>query len=191
MPLFHKQLKDRLIERGWSREEAERTHNLINDPDRQAKHQPVRMQMNLIVYWMVLTVLTIGNFMISLVLIPFLLILSPTQALVVVAILGIIFGLLFNLLIFDIEHIETMHHYAAAVFIPIIAILNMYFMTSVSNKFALQIQSGGHESPFLISAVYVVMFIIPYVVTVVRSELKKRRERMYPLSSGLQQEQRG
>ncbi|MBI2147744.1 hypothetical protein HYU19_04695 [Candidatus Woesearchaeota archaeon] len=143
MPLFHKQLKDRLIERGWSREEAERTHNLINDPDRQAKHQPVRMQMNLIVYWMVLTVLTIGNFMISLVL------------------------------------------------IPIIAILNMYFMTSVSNKFALQIQSGGHESPFLISAVYVVMFIIPYVVTVVRSELKKRRERMYPLSSGLQQEQRG
>ena len=175
--LERKSFKERLIERGWSEAEAQHAHNIVSDPDRQQKHLPMKQDMSLILYWMVLTVLTVCNFLIAVVLIPFLLVLTPLQVIFIVLVLGLVFGLLFNLLIFDIEHVELKHHYAAAVFIPAMAILTMYLMTSVANKFAVRIQSGGHESPFIIGLVYVVSFLGPYGVSLIKLYLRKKQEK--------------
>ena len=71
---------------------------------------------------------------------------------------------MFNLLIADIDNIDTQHHVIAGVFIPAIAIINVFVMTNVANfmEAVLELRDVSHN-PILISVIYVVFFIAPYV----------------------------
>ena len=58
----------RLQEKGWTKTEIDDTINNIEDPAKQKKHLGMTQDINKSVYWLVLLVLTIGNFFVSLVL---------------------------------------------------------------------------------------------------------------------------
>ncbi|MCX8146963.1 MAG: hypothetical protein N3D84_00670 [Candidatus Woesearchaeota archaeon] len=137
------------------------------------KHLEFKKRFNFTVYWTVLLVLTIGNFLISVILIPFLLVFKPVHLALIVSILGIIFGLMFNLIIRDIEHIEKEHHLIAAIFIPSIALINIFVMVNIANNLAARLKLPAHENAFLISLLYVIVFIIPYVFSEIKDFLKK------------------
>lgn len=169
-------LKEKLMGRGWAEEEAERTMQLIHSEEKKLKHIEYKISMNFIVYWTVLLVLTLANFVISIILVPFLLILKPFLVELIVAFLGIIFGLLFNLVIRDIEHIETKHHLAAAVFIPAIAIINIFVVVSIANSIAERIRIPLQQNPVFVSVVYVFMFLLPYGISSFREFLRMRRK---------------
>ena len=67
----HKPLHLRLADKGWSQEEIDKTMHIMHDPDKKEKHLKFAKDMNWVIYWTVLLVLTISNFLVSLVLIPF------------------------------------------------------------------------------------------------------------------------
>jgi len=175
-----KPLHARLEEKGWSQEEIDNAMHIIHHPDKQEKHIQFSKDMNWIIYWTVILVLTICNFLISLVLIPFLLILKPTLIEIIVVVLGFVFGLFFNHLIWEIEHVEKKHHYVAALLIPVIAIANIFFMVTVADGLAIQAKEligieGIHENPFLVSILYVGAFTLPYIFTLIRYQLGKHK----------------
>lgn len=174
----HKPLHLRLAEKGWSQEEIDKTMHIIHDPEKENKHIRFKKDMNWIIYWTVLLVLTISNFLVSLVLIPFLLAMKPTLIEIIVGVLGFIFGLIFNHLIWGLEHIERKHHYAAALFIPSIAVANIIFMVTVAKGMARQAADvigtvAIHESAILISLIYVGAFIAPYLFSLIRYHIGK------------------
>jgi hypothetical protein len=173
-------LKQRLLEKGWTQEEVDKTLHIITSPEKEAKHIEYKRGMNFIVYWLVLLVLTIANFMISVILVPFLLVFKPLQLEITVAVLGLVFGLLFNHLILNIEHVRARQHYAAAIFIPVIAILNIFIMVAVANGLSANLTRVGgnftvHTNPYVVAMIYVAAFLIPYVFSLVRYALQKRR----------------
>lgn len=168
-------LKEKLLKKGWPIEEVERTLHIMQSDDKKEKHVEYRTSMNFVVYWTVLLVLTLANFMVSIVLVPFLLILKPFLVEIMVAMLGLVFGLLFNLVIRDIENIETKHHLAAAVFIPAIAVINIFVMISIANRIAGLIRLIMHQNPIFVSLIYVAMFLLPYSMSSLKDFLRKKK----------------
>ena len=172
-----KPLNQRLMEKGWSEEEANRTHKLFYDHPNPQKHVHYVKKSSVLFYWMMLLDLAICNFIVSFGLVPFLMVLKPGYVELIVVVLGVFMGLFFNMLIWDIEHIERKHHYMAMIFIPVTAIINMVIMVVLANKFAVLLKAPGHANAFVISLFYVLAFSAPYGFSVAKYEIQSRRKK--------------
>ena len=176
---MHGPLRTRLAEMGWSQEEIEKTVQMMEQPEKKEKHAAITKNMDWIIYWTVLLVLTISNFLVSLVLIPFLLAMSAAFMEIMVVALGFIFGMIFNHLIRGLEHIDEKHHYAAALFIPAIAVANIIFMVTVANSIAEQAADliglvAAEKNAVVISLFYVGAFITPYIFSLIWHHTRKK-----------------
>jgi len=114
---------------------------------------------------MSLLVLTISNLFIAVVLIPFLLALSPVPLYFIVMLLGGLMGIIFNHLIKDIEHIETKHHLFAVFFIPVIGVIDLFIVVNLANKIAKVLLIKAHTDALSVSLVFVASFLFPYIVS--------------------------
>ena len=121
-----------------------------------------------IIYWTSLLVLLICNFIISMVLIPFILVLSSFKFYILIILLGFIFGFLFNILINDIEHIELKHHAFAIILIPLVAVVNIFLMLGLANSFAKLLKIYTYHDAVLPALVYSIVFVLPYIFSVVK-----------------------
>ncbi len=171
-----KSFEERMKEKGWSEEEISHAMEIMYSKEKEGKHVIYTKNMNPILYWLSLIIAIIGNLFISIILIPFLLVLSSYQLYFVIVVLALTFGTIFNFLINAIEHIETTHHIIAGAFIPAIAVITVFVMVNVSNKLSVVFQSPIHQNPVLVSILYVVAFILPYGVTRIISYFKYERK---------------
>ncbi len=154
---------DRLLEKGFSKKEAKRTIDIIKKA-KERKSLKIKF-LDSIIYWTLLVVTIIGNMIISIILIPFLLAFKRIPLYFTIIILAAMFGFLFDQLIRDIENLERKHHIIAWVFIPALAIINVYYMASFTNYLIQSLKLPiAPEPPLLIGIIYVVAFIIPYIV---------------------------
>jgi len=150
-----------LRKKGWSDEEISRVSKIMDESH--GKKSSTILLVDKIVYWVGLLLAILGNFVISVLLIPFLILMKSFYLYLALLFLGVVFGWLFNILIKDIEEIKSGQHIVAWIFIPSIALVNVYFMTGLSNYIAglMDISSGIHDAP-LVSIVYVFSFMFPY-----------------------------
>jgi hypothetical protein len=112
-----KKLVDRLEKRGWERKEIIKAVGII----RNAKQKKTHHFLSERVYWFLLLIITVGNFAIMLGIIPALMVLRGWFLYFIIILLGLMFGLLFELVIRTIEHLERKHHLLLALFIPFVA----------------------------------------------------------------------
>lgn len=105
-----------------------------------------------------------GNLVISIALIPFMLALSGLQLYMVIIALGASFGLLFELLVRGIENLEAKHHFTIAAIIPLIAIINVFFVANYLNNLEQAIQINNPKNAVIIAFVYSLSFIAPYAI---------------------------
>ncbi|MBR9675908.1 hypothetical protein GOV05_02775 [Candidatus Woesearchaeota archaeon] len=155
-----KDLSQRLKEKGWSQEEIERALDTMEKTD---KH-PLIARLDKIVYWVALFILIFGNFLISVMLIPFLIVMSGKVLYLLITVLALTFGFLFNILIEDIEKLDTEYKIMPELFIPALAIITMYIIVSVSNHFIEILNLNRYNNPIIISSFYLVAFIFPYII---------------------------
>jgi hypothetical protein len=126
-----------------------------------------------IVYWISLFAAIIGNFIISVILIPFLLMLENKLSLyIVVMVMGLVFGALFNFLLTDIHRLDYRHHVISGAVIPALAVINVYIMVEVSKTVGTIISVTVNQNAFVISIIYVAMFIVPYILTMILRNYK-------------------
>lgn len=175
-----KSLHQRLLEKGWSEEEIENTLNILYDEDKQAKHAVFKSATHPILYWVGLVVAIIGNLLLAVTLIPFLMILNSVQLYIILGIVGLVFGGMFNVILKDIEHVDQSHHIIAGVFIPAIALITIYMMVGVSNRFNEIIQNPNPHSAVTLSIIYLVCFSTPYFSYKVRDLLWEQKQKSRP-----------
>lgn len=174
-----KSLQEKLSEKGWTKEEIEKATQILSSPDKKGRVIFTK-KMNPILYWMTLIVAIIGNMIISVILIPLLIAIESAVALYsIIALLGLAFGFLFNVLLIDIEQIDPKHHVIAGIFIPVIALINIFIVVNITNIidqaiFGTQIQ----QNAFIIGIIYVAAFIGPYLVTKAMDVREERRKAM-------------
>jgi hypothetical protein len=163
---------ERLREKGWSKEDIKEAEEVVAKRKREDKSRTGTF-MNKVLYWSAIIVIILGNFIISMFLIPFLLVLKKVSLDIIIVTIAFAFGLLFNLLVTDIEHLEKKHHIFALVVVPVIALINFIMMVNISNSIAETINLPiTRQNPYFIGVIYVAAFILPYVVTLIRTRGK-------------------
>jgi len=114
-------------------------------------------------YWASLLILIISNLLVAVVLIPFLLTLKGFQISLLVILLALTFGAIFNMLIVNIDFLKRRHHLIALVVIPLISLASLGLVLGVSNRIADALKLSIRQEPIVISAIYIVSFLLPYV----------------------------
>ena len=156
-----KSLRQRLKDKGWHDDEIEKTVSIVEA----AKHKKTSFVKfsEAAVYWIALLLMIIGTFFASVLLIGFQLVFSESFVYVAVAILGLTLGIIFTAIIWEIEHIEAKRYIVEWIFIPAIALINVYIMVALSNHMASLIrQRSLIQNPTIMSAAYVVAFVLPF-----------------------------
>jgi hypothetical protein len=126
-----------------------------------------------IIFWISLLAAIVGNFIITVILVPFLVMLEDKVTLyIIVMIMGIVFGALFNFLLSDIEHLDHHHHVMTGVVIPVLAVINVYIMVNVSKAVGTIISVTVNQNALVIAIIYVAMFIVPYIINSILKNYK-------------------
>ncbi|MFH2028212.1 MAG: hypothetical protein ABIJ08_03675 [Nanoarchaeota archaeon] len=153
-------LYQRLKAKGWSSEDIQKAMRIIN---KAKEKKPRRIQiLDAMIYWFVLIIAIVGNLIISIALVPFLLEFHSFFLYVIIAILALVFGFFFDLLIRDIESLEQKHVIIAGLFIPALALINIFYIAQFSNYVSVTLNLNNAHNPFLVSLVYVTAFSSPY-----------------------------
>ena len=155
-------IKKRLEQKGWSKKDISKTVRIIEQA-KANKHPKIKI-LDKLVFWASLVVAIIGNFIISISLIPILLALNNLPLYIVLITLGVAFGLLFELLIRTIEHLEAKHHIFLGIIIPTIAIINVIIIVAFSNNLEKIINIENPHSPLLVGVIYAFAFMLPYLI---------------------------
>lgn len=154
-------LEAKLRKKGWEKKHIHRAIRIIGEAD--AKKHPSIKKMDAHICWILLVVIAIANFVISIALLPSVMALRGIFLYVVIIIVALIFGLAFELVIRSIEHLEHKHHVALGIIIPAIAAINVFFMATMADDVKISTGFGNAQSPFLISTVYAVAFVVPFI----------------------------
>ena len=163
--MMHPHKKEDLLKKGWEEAEIKKAENIL---DKVERHD---LFFSKITFWSALVVIIFANLLISLVLIPFLIVLDSWVLYSTIAILALVIGFLYDLLVTDIKILERKHHLLAGLIIPFLALINIVVMVLVSNKFIadLNISNQPHK-PWLLGLIFAIALMIPYLITRIRGK---------------------
>ena len=132
---------------------------MADEKAKKSKHPKIKM-LDKAVYWLSLVTAIIGNFIISIALIPFILALTGIQLYMIIITLGLAFGLLFELVVRGIENLEAKHHLFLGIIIPVITVINFIIISKNIKTF---IGLENPQDPVIVGSVYAIAFILPYI----------------------------
>ena len=144
----------------WTPELAVRTEEIL---EKGQKSKPVWvLRIDSALYWVLLLLAIFANFVISVVLVPFLLILKGLALYFSLFFIGASFGLLFTFILHNIEKLEAHQHIIASVFIPCLALINVGIFAVLSNKLIILLKlATPPHNPLLVGAFYVFGYVLP------------------------------
>lgn len=167
-------LKERLKNKGWSDDDINHAMDIIAKAQTK-KSEKIRF-LDSITYWVVLVVALIGNFIISIILIPFMLAMQGIRLIFIIGVIGFAFGAFFDLIISDLRNVQNKQVIIAGVFLPLLALINVSLMVEFANYLqeTLKLVNAQHN-PWVISMVYVFAFIMPHFIKSFISIISSRK----------------
>lgn len=156
-----KSIDENLKKKGWDNEEIKRALTILKYGKSNQKNFHNFSQKT--IYWIALFVLIIINIILSIMLVPFMITVKHSLVYIFIIIFSSGFGYIFNFLLKDIEFSDPAHHIVAGLFIPAIAIINIYIVVNLTNYFLKLMQFPYSYSPIISSFIYVTAFMMPYL----------------------------
>lgn len=183
--MIRSDLRQKLEAKGWDKEAIDKTMRVF-EKEKEQKGE-ILTKLDRVVYWVAMIVSIAGNFLISIILIPFLITITNKIALgIIIFAISLSFGFLFNILLKDIEGVDEEHHIIAGIFIPALALINIFVITNVANHFISQLNIQQSHNPFMIGTIYVTAFTTPYLIdkllnknTTQKKEIQTNKEDEY------------
>lgn len=166
MQLNHTKLKGK----GWSDEEIEEARNILLQAEENKHPRLVKLEKSL--YWIVLGIIFLGGVGVSLLIEPLLYTSTPGQAIMFIALFGVLFGTLSSIMVKDIEALELHHHIIISASIPAAAIIASVFIAKRANVLAQLPEFIAGHHPILLGGIFALGAIIPYIILVL-SQRKK------------------
>lgn len=155
-------LVKRLEKKGWGKREIKKAVGIIRNAKQD--NSPNTKFLDKKIYWILLIIVSAANFAISIALIPILLSLSGAKLYFIVSVLGVTFGLLFELVIRSIEHLQRYHHILLAFLIPIVSMASLLIIANISNNAMVKLSLNNIHNSFFVVITYAVSFVAPYII---------------------------
>lgn len=148
------------VHKEWSPDIAAKTEQILR---RAEKSKPSWIRnLDSALYWALLLIAILGNFILSVVLVPFLLILKGAALYFSLFFIGASFGWIFSFILHNIERLQTEQHIIASLFIPCLALINVGIFAVLSNKLIILLRlTTPPHNPMLVGAVYVFGYVLP------------------------------
>jgi len=160
-----------LLSKGWSVSEIENASKIIAEAE-DKKHIGTKF-LDKTIYWGLLVFLLIVNAACSIVLIPFIFAIQTNFIIVIVTLMGFIFGVLFSILIADIQKTEAKSRDRLIITMIISGILNFGLIINFSTQFAFETGIPLKHSPWLIGGVYLFAFVVPHIMLMIQEYRKQ------------------
>jgi len=115
-----------------------------------------------LVYWIVLFIAILGNFVLSVVLVPFLLVLKGLGLYFSLFFIGASFGSVFWFILQSIENVQKKKRIIWEIFIPALALINVGIFAVLSNDLIaiLELSTPPHN-PMIVGAAYTLGYVLP------------------------------
>ena len=152
----------RLEKSGWGRNDINKAVNIMQNAKQNKTRDIISFDKN--VYWILLVIIVVANFAISIALVPVLVTLGGIFLYFIMILLGLVFGLLFELVIRSIEHLEKRHHLILVFLIPLVALINMFIVARMSNSLKITMSLKNANEPIILSIFYAAAFVLPYII---------------------------
>lgn len=148
------------VHKEWTPEIAARTEQIIRMAE---KIKPAWIRhIDGALYWVLLLLAIVGNFIVSVVLVPFLIVMKGTALYFSLFFVGASFGWIFSFILHGIDQLRTGQHLIASVFIPALAVINVGIFAVLSNKLIILLKlATPPHNPFVVGAVYVLGYVLP------------------------------
>ncbi len=156
--------------REWTSELAVKTEQILR---RAESAKPVWIRtVDRSLYWALLLITIVGNFILSVVLVPFLLIFKGFVLYFFLFFTAASFGWIFSFVLHNIERLQREQHIMAVIFIPCLALINVGIFAVLSNKLIILLKlATPPHNPFLIGGVYVLGYVLPGAVSHFRKKV--------------------
>jgi len=123
---------------------------------------PFARNIDVLLYWTILVISILGNFILSIVLVPFLLTMSGIVLYASIFFIAATFGYFFNFILNGLEQLQPRQHVIAGILIPALALINITIITLLSNKLIVLLDLATlFHSPALIGIIYVLGYTFP------------------------------
>lgn len=163
-------MKEKIAKKPWPVHIKKRTIEALERA--KTKKTPKLLFLDELVYFVLLFLGIIGNFIISVVLVPFMLVLSGIYLYITLFIIGLAFGALINVMLIEIHKIEQRVHIMPGVLMAALALINVYIMARLANLLMIKLHLyTPQHSPIILSTSYVLAFLIPHFITTVKGKV--------------------
>ena len=152
----------RLEKRGWEKDEISKAVSIIKNAKQNRTTEARFLEKR--IYWILLFAIIAANFAISVALVPVLLALRGAILYFTLIAFGVTFGLLLELTIRSIEHLEKKHHVFLAILIPLTALVNVFVISKISNYLIAILNLTNVHNSMIIAIVYAASFVLPFIV---------------------------
>jgi len=157
-----------LSKKGWSNQELNKAESIL---DKKSKHNK-KFSKRVLLSSLLLVI--IGNIVSAFILIPFLIFLPNYLLYGFIILLASLIGVLYNMLINDIGNLEKKHHLLASLVLPIVALINMFILVPITNELISKKKLDPSSNPWTIAIVFSIAFILPYLITIIKSHWQKK-----------------
>lgn len=167
-------LEEKIKKKKWTRQEIDKAIRILRSAE--YKKTPLIKFFDTIVYWTALLIAIIGNFIVSVVLVPLLLVLKGPALYFTLFFVGASFGTLIYTVIRIVESIDPKRNLIAGLFIVALAVINIYIITGLTNKLELLMGIPTNiQEPILVSIVYAIGYLIPYLFFLIKEQTIQRK----------------
>ena len=154
--------RERLRKKGWTEKEIYKALRLLH-LSHEKKTKFVK-SLDFLVYWFLLLLVILGNFIISVTIVPILLVMSGAFLIFMLIFIALVFGYLFTKVIIEVQHFQKSKVVVAELLIPAIGLINIYMIAKLTNLLAVLMElKGGIHNPIAVSFLYVFSFSIPRI----------------------------
>ena len=148
--------REALLERGWTEEEIEKSEKIL-------MQAPVFREMQVVVYWFVVVLLSLLVVFLSVWLIPFFMFLENWPVYFITALFGLIFGASLNNAITHLEHLENHHFVLAGIMIPLVAVISLSLVMDTALLLDEILNLEIQHNPLLVAGSFIIAFLLPYL----------------------------
>lgn len=152
-------LLKKMKKKGWSEDEIE--HARIVFSEHELKHHVYAPIWDIAIHWFLFLVIIIANVFAFVFMLPMIIVADSIYTYLILGVLGLGMGLVFEIVINDMSHLQKHHHFFVALLVPLLSICFMLIvMYSIQQRVDFIIDSFRHS--LQISVTYAVCFMLPY-----------------------------
>jgi len=147
--------------KGWSKAELDYAHETMSKAQKTRSHRTL----DSIIMWLLFLIMVIGNIAAIALIMPLMTLFSNTVMIIILLLLGLCFGFLYDVILHDIQHLfKGHHHFFVMILIPYLSIMGGFIILNIA-KAQLPNLLFIERDPLKLSLFYVVAFMIPFAIS--------------------------